>query len=171
MAVEPTPKSLHKGKNGQQFGSFFGIKGLCRVNKQFTSLFEIFQWALRGLLGGKAASLSPHSLTPSQPQPPIRLKGLSPPYEKNVLLVCKVITKLEPTLFYLQFRARSQGTSGPAQLLHTGAKESEGMPSHSSLSEASMLLLISIRAKSVGLGPWLASPSFHHRGVGCVHVI
>lgn len=96
----------------------------------------------RGLLRGKAASPPPppKSLTPPLPQPPIRLGGS--PLCGHFMLVCKAMIKLEPAMFYFQFYAYSQGTTGSAQLFHTGTREIEGMPSHNSLSEVSVLLLI-----------------------------
>lgn len=75
----------------------------------------------RGLLRGKAASLFPQSLTPPLPQPPIRLRGS--PLCGHFMLVCEAMIKLEPAMFYFQFYAHSQGTTGSAQLLLMGTGE------------------------------------------------
>lgn len=67
----------------------------------------------------------PQSLTPPLPQPPIRPRGS--PRCGHFMPVCEVMTKLEPAMFYSQFRAHCEATSGSAQPLHTqrGPEESE----------------------------------------------
>ena len=94
----------------------------------------------RGLLRGEDCQSFPQSLTPPLPQPPIRLRGS--PLCGHFMLVCKAMIKLEPAMFYFQFYAHSQGTTGSAQLLHTGTREIQRDAFTQDPVGVSMLLLI-----------------------------
>lgn len=50
---------------------------------------------------GEGCQSSPQSVTPPQPQPPIKLRGS--PLCGHSMLVCKMMIKLEATMFYFQF--------------------------------------------------------------------
>lgn len=133
---------LDSPKICQHFGSRFGKKATLQTELTIhISVWDISVGFERGLLSGTVASPSPQPPTPLQPQPPIRLRGS--PLRGHFVLVCKATIKLEPTMFYFQFYAHSQGTTGSAQPLHTGTRETKGMPTHSSLLQISILSLIS----------------------------
>lgn len=87
-------------------------------------------WKRTAEVGG-----APQSLTPPLPQPSIRPRGS--PHCGHFMPVCEVMTKLEPAMFYSQFRAHSarQWASRPSCSTHRGPEESAAFTHCRRLSE------------------------------------